>query len=327
MKALVLDKPGKLGYLHMADSALPEPGEGEVRVRVHAVALNPIDYKLVFGGGYPNWSFPFVLGLDVAGTIDAIGLGVQGWQVGDRVLYHGDLSRQGGYAEYATVVSHVITRIPDTLSYTDAAAIPCAGYTAYQALTRKLHLQAGQTILIQGGAGGVGSFGVQIAVHIGATVLATGATDSRAFIEKLGAHHVIDYQTQNVKERVMTLTHGRGVDAVFDTVGRATATESLDMLAFFGGIAYIVEDLIDFSKVRFEKATSLHGVSLGGAHISGDRPAQEDLARMGTELVDLVVKGAVVPMVTETISLEHIPEALSRLSERRTNGKIIAVLV
>lgn len=327
MKALVLDKPGKLDHLHIADIALPEPGEGEVRVRVHAVALNPIDYKLVFGGGHPNWRFPFVLGLDVAGTIDAIGSGVQGWQVGDRVLYHGDLSRQGGYAEYAIVVSHVITRIPDTLSYVDAAAIPCAGYTAYQALTRKLHLQAGQTILIQGGAGGVGSFGVQIAAHIGATVLATGATDSRAFIEKLGAHHVIDYQTQHVKERVMTLTNGRGVDAVFDTVGRSTATESLDMLAFFGGIAYIVEDLIDFSKVRFEKATSLHGVSLGGAHLSGDRPAQEDLARMGTELVGLVVKGAVVPMVTETITLEQIPDALSRLSERRTNGKIIAVVV
>lgn len=323
MKALVLDRPGSMDYMRVADIAIPEPAEGAVRVKVHAAGLNPVDYKLL-RGGHPAWHYPFVLGLDVAGTIDALGAGVEGWYVGDRVYYHGDLSRPGGYAEYAVIPSHVIAPLPDALSFMDAAALPCAGFTAYQAIFRKLRLQHGQTILVQGGSGGVGGFGVQFAASVGAVVLTTTTEPNATYVQDLGAHHIIDYQKENVHARVMELTGGRGVDAILDTVGPTTATEGLDMLAFFGSIVYIVEGLLDFSRVRFERATSLHGLSLGGAYPSGDRIAQEDLARMGRELGVLVSQGTISPMLSETIALEEIPGALARLEQRHVRGKIVA---
>ena len=166
MKALVMDQPGPPNQWYIADIDQPEPNAGEVRVRVHAAGLNPADYKIA-AGGHPAWQYPFVIGLDVAGTIDALGPDVAGWQIGDRVFYHGDFSRPGGYADYSITKAHAITAIPEGISFIEAAALPCAGLAAYQSIFRKLHLQPGQTVLVQGGAGGVGGFAVQLATHVG----------------------------------------------------------------------------------------------------------------------------------------------------------------
>lgn len=326
MRALVLDRPGSMDAFRVAEIDTPEPAPGEVRVKVYATGLNPVDYKLV-RGGHPDWHYPFVLGLDVAGTIDAVGDGVEGWQPGDRVYYHGDLSRPGGYADYALTLASVLAPIPETLSFVEAAALPCAGFTAYQAIFRKLHLQRDQTILVQGAAGGVGGFGVQLAAFVGATVYATASTSNAEHVRQLGAHHVIDYRQDHVPSRIMELTGGRGVDAILDTVGPETATEGLEMLAFFGGIVYIVEGLMDYSRVRFERATSLHGLSLGGAYPSGDPAALADFARMGHELGELAARGSISPMLAETIPLDAVPEALQRLEQRHVRGKIVAQVV
>jgi NADPH:quinone reductase len=131
MKAMVLDRLGEPETLRVMDLPKPEPGPGEIRVRVQAVGLNPADYKLA-ADGHPDWNYPFVLGLDVAGIVDALGEGVTEWSIGDRVFYHGDLSKPGGYAEYAITTSHTSARIPEGVSFTEAAALPCAGMTAYQ---------------------------------------------------------------------------------------------------------------------------------------------------------------------------------------------------
>jgi len=130
---------------------IPKPGKGEVRIRVHAAGLNPVDYK-VAASGNPYWTYPFILGLDVAGTIDAVGEGVSDWKAGDRVFYHGDLTKPGGFAEYAITTAHTIASIPHDVTFEEAAALPCARMTAYQALHRKPYVQSGQTILIHGGA-------------------------------------------------------------------------------------------------------------------------------------------------------------------------------
>lgn len=323
MKALVLDQPGSPQTLRITSMSLPEPGIGEVRVRVHAVGLNPVDYQ-VAASGIKNWTYPFILGLDVAGTIDAIGKGVIDWKIGDRVFYHGDLSKPGGFAEYAITTAHTIAAIPQNVSFEEAAALPCAGLTAYQALFRKLHLQAGQTILIHGGAGGVGGFAVQLAALSGLKVISTASLDNLAYVKELGAHHVIDYHTEHVGLRVKELTEERGVDAVINTVNRVVATDDLDLLAFNGQLVYIA-GAPDFSRVKpFSKALSFHEIALGGAYLSGDIVAQKDLAKMAEELVTLVSEKKVSPMLSNVISIDEIPDALVRLSERHVRGKIVA---
>lgn len=326
MKALVMDRPGPPNQWYITQIPKPQPAAGEVRVRVHATGLNPADYKIAVNG-HPAWQYPFVIGLDVAGTIDALGPGVTGWQIGDKVFYHGDFSRPGGYAEYTVTKAHVIASIPPGVSFAQAAALPCAGLAAYQSIFRKLHLQAGQTVLVQGGAGGVGGFAVQLGAHVGARVFATASARNFDYVKKLGAETVIDYQTEDVKQRVIELTNGRGVEAIINTVSRATTTTDLELLAFNGAIA-CVDSLPDFSQVRpFAKALSIHEIALGVAHLSGDRVAQEDLAQMARELGALVAQGTISPTLTKTIALEAVPEGMAQLAQRHVCGKIVAQII
>lgn len=321
MKAVVLDKPGRPSTLHVADVAVPKVGEGEVLIRVHAVSLNPVDYKLA-AGGHPAWRYPFILGLDVAGTIEALGPGVDGWTVGERVFYHGNLSRPGGYAEYVVTVAHVLARIPQDVSYLAAAALPCAGLTAYQSLDRRLHVRAGQTVLVQGGAGGVGGFGVQLAAQAGAVVISTASAHNFDYVTSLGASHVIDYRHEDIYERVMELTDGIGVDGILDTVSSESATDGTRMLAFGGGLT-AVAGLPDFSRVSFAKAISIHAISLGGPYFNGGCAAQADLGQMGEEMIAMVADGSIDPMVGEVISLDQVPDGLERLAGRHVRGKIV----
>lgn len=323
MRALVLEQPGNPDTLREADMPQPEPGKGEVRVKVHAVGLNPVDYKLA-ATGFPSWKYPFILGLDVAGVVDAVGPGVTEWEVGDPVYYHGDLTKPGGYGQYTTVTAHTLSWLPDGLNFEAAAALPCAGFTAYQALHRKLRVQPGKTMLVHGGAGGVGGFAVQLAKAAGVTVFATCSRHNINFVKDLGAYEVIDYKSEGVADRVNVLTNGRGVDYIIDTVGPESATASLDMLAYGGELVCVagLPDLTNFK--QFQKAISIHEVSLGGAYLSGDTIAQEDLARVGREFGALVSKGVIKPMLQEVITLDEIPDALVRLSMRHVRGKIVA---
>lgn len=326
MKALVLDKPGTPETLYTTEITQPEPGPDEVRVKVHAVGLNPFDYKLA-ASGFPGWDYPMVLGFDVAGVIDRVGSDVEEWQVGDPVYYHGDFTKQGGLGQYAIASSHIISWLPDGLSFNAAAALPCAGFTAYQALHRKLHVQSGRTILIHGGAGGVGGFAIQLCKLASVKVITTCSKHNAKFVRDLGAGEVIDYQSENVADSVLEITNGRGVDYILDTVSSESATNSLSMLAFNGAIA-CVAGLPDITTVPpFEKGLSVHEVALGGAFLSDDRVAQEDLAKIGIEFGGLASKGLIKPMVEEVIPLEDVPDALVRLSMRHVRGKIVVAIV
>ena len=324
MKALVLDKPGKPDTLRLADIPKPTPGPSEVRVRVEAVSLNPVDYKLA-QSGHPAWSYPFILGLDVAGVVDAVGAGVENWQSGDQVYYHGNLSKSGGFAEYAIASAHVMAKIAPGVSFEAAAAIPCAGLTAYQALFRKLHLRPDQSVLVQGGAGGVGGFGVQLAATTGATVITTASAHNFQYVRNLGATHVIDYNTEDVKQRVLEITNGRGVEAIVDTISSENATLGTEMLAFGGGVACIA-GMPNFTAVSFDKAISVHAVMLGGAYFSGDRLAEEDLGHMANAMMELMAQRKIEGMVTQVIALEQIPAKLTELAGRHVSGKIVAKL-
>ena len=323
MKALVLDKPGKPDTLRITDMPVPEPGPGEVRVKIKAVGLNPVDYK-VAESGVPGWEYPFILGLDVAGTIESLGEAVEGWKIGDDVFYHGNLSRPGGYAEYAIAPAHILGAKPGGVSFSEAAAIPCAGFTAYQILSRKIPVKPGMKVLVHAAAGGVGGFAVQIARNMELDIMATCSKRNFEVVRELGAHHTFDYNTENVTKRVHEITNGRGVDIVINTVDSETATQDMERLAFGGHLA-CVAGLPDFSKIEpFTRALSIHESALGGAHLSGDRKSQEDLGAMAKELMGWIQESKISPMLSETISMEDIPEALTRLSNRHVSGKIVA---
>lgn len=280
MKALLLHDKNQWQNMKVEDTETPKPGKGEILVEVHAVGLNPVDYKTA-NNGNPNWSYPHILGLDTAGVIVEVGEGVTQWKKGDRVVNHGDLTKIGGYAEYTVVKAHMASRIPDAISFEEAAAIPTAGYTAYQALFRKLPFDQVETILIHGGAGGVGGFGVQLAKLAGKTVISTASGHNHEYVKSLGADYVIDYRQEDVQARVMEITNGRGIDAVVDAVSRQSATDSLDLLAYMGHLVYIA-GAPDFTKIKgFTKVVSYHEIALAAVYQSHDERAEDDLAVMG----------------------------------------------
>ncbi|MFD7134682.1 zinc-binding dehydrogenase [Streptomyces sp. NPDC059894] len=322
MRALVLDRPGGPGTLRVADVPRPEPGPGRVRVRVEACGLNPVDYQ-VAAGGHPDWAWPHVLGLDAAGTVDAVGDGVTGVRPGERVVFHGDLRRPGGFAEYVLADEAVLARIPASVDAVTAAALPCAGMTAHQAVVRRLRVTAGDTVLITAGAGGVGGFAVQLAARAGARVIATASAPNAEHVRALGAHEVVDHRTEDVSARVRELTGGRGVDAVVDTVGPESAAANLTLLVHGGGLA-AVAGRPDLAVVPpFTLAPSLHEIALGAAYSHGDARARADLSAMLGELLALVADGRLDPMLSRTLTPEQVPAALTELAGRRVRGKLV----
>src|SRR5512147_1943111 len=315
MRAWLLPRPGSWRDMVFGEAPEPSPEQGEIRVAVHAVGLNPVDYKIA-RAGHPSWRFPHILGLDVAGVVDAVGSSVNRWQTGHRVFYHGDLSKPGGFAEFAATTAHTVAHIPDSMSFVDAASLPCAGLTAYHALHGRLHVRAGQSILVHAGAGGVGSFAIQLAAHAGLKVLTTCSANNADYVRGLGAEVAIDYHTENLKEVVSAVTHGPGVDAILSSLGSERTTQDLDLLAFNGGLACLL-GLPDLTRLQpFTIAPSIHEVALGSAHLSGDKRA-DDLARMADELAAMIIQGAVHLPPIEVIPWQEIPAGLDRLADGR----------
>lgn len=326
MKAVVLTKPGTPDTLTVvSNQPIPQPKAGEIRIRVHAAGLNPVDYKLAMNG-HPNWEYPFIPGVDVAGVVDEVGEGVKQWYIGDRVVYHGDFSKPGGFAEYSVTTAHTVAAIPDGVSFEDAAAFPCAGLTAYQAIMRKMHMSSGQSILIHAGSGGVGGYAIQLAKLCGAsTIITTASSQNEEYVRGLGADIVLDYNTEDVYARVMSITEGRGVDLILNSINRASAQKDLSILSFGGQLACIAgapETVADFQPST--KTFTIHKLMLGGAHGSGNRKEEEDLSVMMEHFLSLMLEKKIDPLVKRLISLDEIPDGLRLLSGKHVQGKIVA---
>lgn len=326
MKAIVLKSPGRLENLvYVEDKPMPEPKPKDIRVKVMAAGLNPVDYKLAQGWGAVKWEQPPVLGLDVAGIVDAVGSQIKGFAKGERVFYHGSLAESnGGFAEYACTTAHTVSKLPESIDFKRAASIPCSGFTAYQAVIEKLKLDDSKTILIHAGAGGVGGYGIQLAKLKGAKVFTTCSQRNDAYVKSLGADVIIHYKEESLYDRIREETDGRGVDYIVNTVDCETATKDIDLLAFSGQLVAVVEHP-DFSRLNFyEKGLSIHEVALGGAHINGDDKAQRKLAEIGDHYVQLILNGQLKLPEIQEISLEEIPAALKKLEGRHVAGKIVA---
>jgi len=298
----------------------PTPGEGQALIRVKTVALNPVDYKAT---NNPAWTFPHIPGVDLAGVVEQIGPGAE-VKIGDRVAIHTNLQRDGAFAEYALVDTRALALIPENVSFAEAAAILCAGMTAYEAIVQKMNTTGKETILIHAGAGGVGGIGIQLAKRLGLKVATTASTENHEWVKRLGADLAIDYKKENVTDVIRVWTNGRGADLIFNTVGRDEATADLGRLAFSGQLAFIAGGP-DQSVVKpFTLSPSIHEVALAAAYASEDDRAIRNLGHMASELLKLVAAKELDPLVTEEIPATDIVKGLQRLSERHVRGKIIA---
>jgi NADPH:quinone reductase-like Zn-dependent oxidoreductase len=234
MKAIYIDQHGGPEVLRYGDQPDPAAGPGEVVVDIHAASVNGADWKVRAGGTYGSaGAFPLGLGRDFSGVVSALGAGVTDLAVGDAVFGVLDVGHEGAYAEKIAIKASIIARKPDAMSHPDAAAIALAGLTALISVTETLALKKGETILIQGGAGGVASLAIQIAKEIGARVITTARAANHAYLRGLGADTVIDYTTQDFTALV------RDCDAVFDTVGGEVAQRSFAVLKPGGRAAFI----------------------------------------------------------------------------------------
>ena len=213
MKALLLMNHGGPEMLRYGDAPDPTAGPGEVVVDIHAASVNAADYKVRLGSGRSNIRFPYILGRDFSGVVSEVGPGVTDLAVGDAVFGVCDQGIEGAYAEKIAIKAAIIAKKPDRLGHAEAAAMALTSLTALWALEDTARLKAGETILIQGGAGGVAGFGIQLAKHIGATVITTASARNHDYVRSLGADRVIDY---NVEDFTKTVAN---CDVVFDTVG------------------------------------------------------------------------------------------------------------
>jgi NADPH:quinone reductase-like Zn-dependent oxidoreductase len=295
MQAVVMHETGDVDVLRLEEAERPEPSEGEVLIRVRAVSVNPMDWK--YRRGFVARELPTVLGSDVSGTVEASR--AEGFSEGDEVF---GLAR-GGYAEFATTTAGRIAKKPSGVSHEQAAAIPVAGLSAWQALFDRGRLESGQTALVAGAPGGVGHFAVQFAKYAAARAIGTGSSRNRDFVLGLDADEYVDYTQQDVATAVS------GVDVAFDTVGGAT-TESLVPTVREGGI------LVTIAGAPPEEAARARGVR---ADLLVMSPASEQLA----QIVELVAAGDVRVEVAEVLTLSEIQQAHELSESGHTRGKIV----
>lgn len=313
MRAMVTPEFGGPDIFEERDVQKPEPGPGEVLVRVIASGTNPIDAKLRADGSFAGLEPPVVLGADVSGVVEEVGPGVTDFEGGDEVYYTPEIfgpGSNGGYAEYHVANAEIVAHKPTSLSHEEAAAIPLAGGTAYEAVVRRLGVQVGDTVLIHGGAGGVGSFAIQIARAAGARVLASAGPDNQETLKDLGADVTIDYTRQDVAEVALEDTGGYGVDAVFDTVGGDIIVGSIPATRPFGQLATIMGAQGDLTPLYVNNQT-LHGVLL-----------MRERQRLD-EMSLLVERGQLKPLVEEVMDLGEVGTAHERLDSGHGRGKIV----
>jgi NADPH:quinone reductase-like Zn-dependent oxidoreductase len=226
MKAVVINQYGSKEELVEQEVNKPKAEANQVVVKLEATSINPIDWKLREGylKEMYDWEFPIILGWDVAGVITEIGSNVTKWRVGDRVFSRPDTTRFGSYAEYTAVDEHLLAKLPDSISYEEAAAVPLAGLTAWQVLFTHGDLKEGETVLIHAGAGGVGMYAIQLAKNAGAHVITTASEKNHELLYSLGADQVIDYKKENFEEIL------KDIDLVFDTMGGEVAENSYKVI-------------------------------------------------------------------------------------------------
>jgi NADPH:quinone reductase-like Zn-dependent oxidoreductase len=303
MKAAYFRKHGGPEVMQYGDFPDPAAGPGQVLVDVHAASVNGADWRVRAGSYASITDFPYVPGRDFSGVVSALGDGVKDFALGDAVFGVCEVGQEAAYAEKIAISAAIVARKPEKLTHVECAAVALTGLTALCSVEDTLQLKAGETILIQGGAGGVASFAIQLSKHIGARVIATASAANHGYLRGLGADQIIDYNTQDFTKVVS------GCDAVFDTVGGEVATRSFAVLRPGGRAAFIASGAAAPASPRADVASLRPKVGRDRAHL--DR------------IVALVTGGAVrVPEIT-TYALSDAAAAHKVSEGRHLRGKLV----
>lgn len=306
MKAIKAHEGGGPEVLKMEDTPIPFPGKGEVLVEVHAASLNPMDAKLLRADSSYQQAAenPLTPGFDLAGAVVEVGEDVKHICVGDNVYGQASVIRKGtgSFAEYAVTMEDCVARMPDNISFTEAAAIPLAACSAYQALVEHMKLSAGEKILIHGGSGGIGTFAIQLAKHLGAYVATTASGTGLSYVKQLGADQIIDYEREEF-EKIL-----RDFDAVLDTVGGETYKKSFEVLKKGGLIVSMLSMPDEISMKKYGVRAVLETTKV-------------DSKKLG-KITDLVKAGVLHVNIANVFPLQQTQEAFKAKETEKVLGKI-----
>ena len=319
MKAVVVSHTGGPDVLEYKDVPEPQPKPNEALVKIHAAGLNFIDVYFR-EGRYPS-KLPFIVGQEASGAVEKVGSEVTSVKPGDRVAYTG---LQGAYAEKAAVPADRLVKIPEGVSFEQAAALMLQGMTAHYLVKSTYPLKSGETCLIHAAAGGVGQLLVQMAKMIGATVIATAGSDRKCEIARqAGVDHVINYDTQDFEEETKRLTGDKGVHVVYDGVGKATFDKGLNVLrprgymVLFGGASGAVPP---FDLIKLSQKGSLY---VTRPTLAAYIATREELEWRASEVMNWVVSGKLKISVGQTYPLADAQKAHRDLEGRKTTGKTL----
>jgi len=303
MKAAYFMEHGGPEVLQYGNLPDPVPGEGEVLVDVHAASVNGADWRVRQGTYAPVARFPYVPGRDFSGNVAAIGRGVRDFVPGDPVFGVCDVGQEGAYAEKIAIKAGIVARKPESLSHPECAALALAGLTAMVSIEDTLQVKSGETILIQGGAGGVAGIAIQLAKHIGAKVITTASAANHAYVRALGADMVIDYHTEDFTR------HAESCDAVFDTVGGEVAVRSFAVLRRGGRAAFIASGSSAPAPPRADVVSLRPNVRRDRGHLE--------------RLMALVIAGAIRPPEITLYPLSQAASAHAVSEGRHLRGKLV----
>lgn len=329
MKAVLADEYGGPEVLQIEDVPAPGVGPNGVLIRIHASSVNPIDWKLRKGLLEPIWKlrFPVIWGCDCSGIVTEVGSAVTLFKPGDEVygFKHGKVAEtyRGTYCEYAVLRENTVAKKPRNLSHEQAAAVPLAAVTAWQALSNLGKLKPTSRVLIHAGAGGVGSFAIQIAKAFGALVAATASTRNQKLLQELGADQAIDYTKERIEDKIS------GYDIVLDGVGKSVWKSSFRVLRFGGRLVALTAPIPGepSSRLRFFTSAAF-GVSSGKLRglMTGKRLLITSVKPRGGDLekiTGLIEAGKIKPVIENVFPLEQIAEAHRMSESGHARGKIV----
>lgn len=323
MKTVRFHKIGGPEVLIYEEVPTPSPKAGEVLIKIEAVGLNYADVMRRRGDDYPVPSpIPFTLGAEVAGIIEAVGEGVVGFTIGMPVFA---TPGEGGYAEYISIPASIVIPLPEGLDFVKAAALVAHGLTAVVALRHAAKLQPGETVLVEGAAGGLGSFMVQLAKLYGARVVAAASSrEKREIAKKLGADFAVDYTQSGWVQEVREFTNGKGVDIVLETTGGEVVNQALDAMADFGRMIYIGQSSGQSSTIDPWRLTS-NNQTVSGIYIGSYATRPGFVTEVLSELFSYLAQGKISIEVGSVLPLYRAVEAHKLFETRKNIGKIVLI--
>lgn len=321
MKAIHISQFGGPEVMQVRELPVPSPASNEVLVKLGASGVNYID--IYHRKGLYKVGLPYTLGLEGAGEVHEIGPGVVNFSAGDRVAYTGI---PGSYAEYVVVPAERLIRLPNVLSVRDGAAAMLQGMTAHYLAYSTYTLKAGDTCLIHAAAGGVGLLLVQMAKRCGATVIGTVSTEEKALIAReAGADHIVVYTEQDFLEEIKRLTGGRGVNVVYDSVGKTTFDKSLDSLAPRGYLVLYGQSSGPVPPIDPQILNRKGSLFLTRPSLSFHIADRENLVKRASDVLGWIATGELKLRIEHTFSLSEAPKAHRSLERRQTTGKVLLI--